>query len=106
MERILCGCRECAADHKPEECNGKLVGVQRKILAEVMGVSVEEAICPLHPFRLGKNPNRSWKPSEDQKKTIIERTRAYRLKKKETFSEVERAKLRVGAVIVISHVEK
>jgi len=59
LKRIKRYCVDCAAGHKPEECNGQLIGTQRKMLAEIMGVSVEEAICPLLPFRFGKNPNKS-----------------------------------------------
>lgn len=59
IERIKAYCQECATDHRPEDCKGVLIGVQRKILAEVMGVSEQEAICPCLPFKLGKNPNKS-----------------------------------------------
>ena len=59
LERIKRYCVECAADNKPEECKGRLIGTQKIMLAEIMGVSLEAAICPLLSFRFGKNPNKS-----------------------------------------------
>ena len=86
LSRIKNNCKECAADHKPEECNGQLIGTQREILAEVMGVTLEQAICPLHPFRFGKNPNLRRELSEAERKQVAERGRGYRFQKKEAFS--------------------
>jgi hypothetical protein len=86
MERIRRGCRECAADHAPEQCNGSLLGVQRKILAELLRVSVEAAICPLHPFRLGKNVHLRRSMSEEQKKSALANLRPFK-KRQNTVSK-------------------
>ena len=85
LERIKRYCVECAAGHKPEECNGVLLGTQRKILADLLGVPAERVVCPLLPYRMGKNQNLRWKRSEEQKNLLVERTRQGRLEKKEAL---------------------
>jgi len=90
MERIRRGCWECAADHKPEECKGVLLGTQRKILTDLLDVPAEQAVCPLLPYRMGKNQNLRRVLSEDQRKAFAERARAYRFQKKEPLSSAER----------------
>ena len=56
LQRIKAGCRECAGDHDPESCTGQLAGWQRRIMADLLGVPVDEVVCPLHPYRMGKDP--------------------------------------------------
>ena len=97
LDRIRCGCHECAANHRPDECKGQIVGIQKTMLAEVMGVSADQAICPLYPYRLGKNPNRS---------ISAEHLKAFRFtpqqglpEKKETFSESQRTEHKAEAEI-------
>ena len=87
-------CHECATDHQPEYCAGELVGVQRQILAAVMGVSLEDAICPLHPYRMGKNPKMS---AASSRRALPPALQSAQFKKKETFSEGPRGRGRVGA---------
>jgi len=83
LKRIQAGCLECSADHQPELCTGQLIGTQRRILAEVLGVSVEQAICPLHPFRLGKNPKLA---SAAARRGLSDALRQAQFKKKEPLS--------------------
>jgi len=42
VKRIAAHCRDCNGDDHPRECTGRLL---------------HGKTCPLHPFRLGKNPN-------------------------------------------------
>jgi len=58
MERIRKYCVECSADHKPGECTGELLGAQKRMLAELLEVTEDQAICPMHRYRMGKNPKR------------------------------------------------
>ncbi|HUL00275.1 MAG TPA: hypothetical protein VLX29_05395 [Nitrospirota bacterium] len=55
MERIKRYCTECSADHEPAGCSGEFVGSQKIIIADLMCESVDNAICPLHSYRLGRN---------------------------------------------------
>ena len=66
LDRIKEGCYECAANHKPEECTGRLIGTQAKMLSELLGVPENEAICPLWPYRMGNNPKMARKGTADR----------------------------------------
>lgn len=46
LKKIKAFCKECAADFKPKECNGKVLNTPE----------TRAAVCPLHLYRLGKNP--------------------------------------------------
>ena len=48
-------------------------------LAEVRNCHIED--CPLHPFRMGKNPYRSRNMTEEQKQKVAERLKNARSKK-------------------------
>ncbi len=43
VKRIATHCRDCNGDDHPRECTGRLL---------------DGGTCPLHPFRLGKNPHK------------------------------------------------
>jgi len=74
-------CKECAPDHKPEECTGKLIGTQAKIMRK----PTKSDVCCLHPFRFGRNPNQVRKQSPEQILDFITRTQHYRFNKKEAL---------------------
>ncbi len=64
MERIKQHCVNCAPDHKVDECNGHIIGAQARMHMAAGcargpdGAYGVTAICPIFPYRFGKNPNR------------------------------------------------
>ncbi|MHB8783774.1 MAG: hypothetical protein ACYDAX_10220 [Desulfobacteria bacterium] len=59
LRKIKAHCRECNGDDHPRECPGRLL---------------DGAVCNLHPFRLGKNPNarkRTLSPEHRQKAIAV-----------------------------------
>ena len=84
--RIKAHCQECATDNTVSECTGKIIGAQAKMQREL---GAESDICPLFPFRYGKNPRRSRKLSEEEKKAFSVRTAGYRFRKKEPLCPPE-----------------
>ncbi len=49
LKRIKLYCKECAADFKPWECDGVVLNTKE---------TEDYGKCPLHIFRMGKNPRR------------------------------------------------
>lgn len=47
LQRIKAHCKDCAADNDPKECDGRL-----------LRPNGNNNVCRLHPYRLGKNPER------------------------------------------------
>jgi len=60
LERIKAHCRNCAPDHRTEECTGQIIGTQAQALHSLYQISLVDgkAECPLYPFRYGKNLGR------------------------------------------------
>ena len=71
LKRIKGWCQECALDFKPQECTGVILNNQ-----DVYG----QRHCPLHIYRMGKNPRLRHKRSPDH-------LRDYRFKRLETPSK-------------------
>jgi len=46
FRRVRNYCASCAADNKPEECTGEALGA---------GKYFKNSLCPLFPYRLGRN---------------------------------------------------
>lgn len=55
--------------------------------SEVKNCHIEQ--CPLHPFRLGKNPYRTRTMTDEQKQAAAERMKMARLAKKSLFNNDE-----------------
>jgi hypothetical protein len=94
LERIKSHCRDCAPDHRIEECTGQIIGTQAQAYHSLSKIHLidSKAECPLYPFRFGKNPNLSRSLSEKQKKVLFECRQTHGFKKKEPFSESARAR--------------
>lgn len=101
LERIKAHCRDCAPDHRVEECSGQIVGTQAKALNVLYQIPLVDgkAECPLFPFRFGKNPERKKRTFPEHLKPFLFTAKQGRLEKKETFSEGERIESPAGAGI-------
>ncbi len=60
LERIEKHCRNCAPDHRVEDCTGQIIGTQAEALHSLYQIPLVDgkAECPLYPFQYGKNPYR------------------------------------------------
>ncbi len=102
LERIKKHCRDCAPDHRVEECSGQVIGTQAQALHSLYCIPLVDgkAECPLYPFRFGTNPNLRRVLSEDQKKVLFERGQSYRFREKKAFfcreKENRKAETRIG----------
>lgn len=88
LQRIKQHCINCAPDNKPEECNGRIIlGRARSYIAAGCAQGPDgpygmTAICPLYPWRYGKNPNKARVMTEEQRQRLIAAGAPYRKAKK------------------------
>lgn len=87
MQKIKQHCIDCAPDHNVDECTGRVIGSQAQMhLAAGCEKGPEgrygiTAICPLCPYRHGKNPNRGIAMTEEAKKRIAQMGARYRFQR-------------------------
>ncbi len=83
-------CVNCAPDHKVDECTGRIVGAQAEMHIAAGCEKVQDAplvaMCPLFPYRHGKNPNRS---AANRRRRSADTLQGYRFQKKQPLGALE-----------------